>query len=679
MASSIKEGTIYTIPERCRKCYTCVRECPAKAIRVIDGQAKVINDRCIGCGNCVRVCSQRAKQVLDSIEYCRKLLAGPEKVAAIVAPSAAAEFHEVEREQFVGMLKKLGFDRGNEVAFGADLVARKYRELLEQERESRKHFIATTCPAIVNFVEKYHPTLVENLAPIVSPMVATSRVVRKICGPDIRIVFVGPCTAKKCEGFDEDLEGEVDCVLTFVELRQMFNEANIDPENVDKIEFDGPWGGTGSLFPVGGGLLQAAEIKEDLMAEDVIAINDRLHFVEALKEFENGNLKARLLEVLACEGCIMGAGMSESSSQFIRRHRVGKYTRNRISKMDMNLWIKDVEEFSKLDLSRKYRVRDQRQEDPGEEVIRMILAEMGKFSPEDELNCGACGYETCREHALAIFQNLAECEMCLPYTIGELEKAVKELEHSNNKLSSIQEALMHAERLASMGQLAAGIAHEINNPLGVILMYAHLMQDNSGLDSKATEDAAMIAAQADRCKKIVAGLLNFARENKVMKVSTDMNVLVDEALKLVQVPFDTRIILKRLKENPFAEVDGDQIVQVLTNLISNALAAMKPDGTLEIEVAGNPEKVRISVIDDGHGIPKENMNRLFEPFFTTKQLGKGTGLGLSVTYGIVKMHSGDIKVESNSNPNEGPTGTTFTVILPRHSNRNANNNQLLGA
>lgn len=678
MPSSIKEGTIYTVPERCRKCYTCVRECPAKAIRVIDGQAKVINDRCIGCGNCVRVCSRKAKQVLDSIEYCRTLLARSEPVAAIVAPSAAAEFHEVEREQFVGMLKKLGFDRVNEVAFGADLVARKYRELLEQEKGTNKHHIATTCPAIVNFVEKYHPDLVDTLAPIVSPMVATSRVVRKICGDEIKIVFIGPCTAKKCEGFDEDLEGEVNCVLTFVELRQMFEEASINPDSVEKIEFDPPWGGTGSLFPVGGGLLQAADIKEDLMADDVIAINDRLHFVEALKEFENGNLKARLLEVLACEGCIMGAGMSESASQFIRRHRIGKYTRSRLTKMDMERWIRDVEEFLQLDLSRTYRARDQRQDDPGDEVIRMILAEMGKLSPEDELNCGACGYETCREHALAIFQNLAECEMCLPYTIGELEKAVKELEHSNNKLSTIQEALMHAERLASMGQLAAGIAHEINNPLGVILMYAHLMQENAGLDSKASEDATMIAAQADRCKKIVAGLLNFARENKVMKVSTDMNSLVDEALKLVQVPYDTRIIIKRLKDNPFAEIDGDQIVQVLTNLISNALAAMKNDGTMEIEVAGNNEKVRVSVTDDGHGIPKENMKRLFEPFFTTKQLGKGTGLGLSVTYGIVKMHNGDIKVESNADPNEGPTGTTFTVILPRHTNKDANNHQLLG-
>jgi signal transduction histidine kinase len=163
-----------------------------------------------------------------------------------------------------------------------------------------------------------------------------------------------------------------------------------------------------------------------------------------------------------------------------------------------------------------------------------------------------------------------------------------------------------------------------------------------------------------------------------MKVSTDINALVDEALKLVQVPAETNIVFKRCENEPFAEVDGDQIVQVFTNIISNALAAMKKNGRLEIDIFSNDDKVRISITDDGHGIPKENMNRIFEPFFTTKQLGKGTGLGLSVTYGIVKMHSGDIKVESNADPEKGNTGTTFTVILPRRGSKEHSSKELLG-
>jgi signal transduction histidine kinase len=148
-------------------------------------------------------------------------------------------------------------------------------------------------------------------------------------------------------------------------------------------------------------------------------------------------------------------------------------------------------------------------------------------------------------------------------------------------------------------------------------------------------------------------------------------------MKLVQVPYETTIRIIKCKDNPIAEVDGDQVIQVLTNIISNALAAMEKDGTLEILVSGKEDKISIAITDDGKGIPKENMNRIFEPFFTTKQLGKGTGLGLAVTYGIVKMHSGDIKVISNADPAEGPTGTTFTVTFPRQTIKDPNSSQFL--
>jgi signal transduction histidine kinase len=236
---------------------------------------------------------------------------------------------------------------------------------------------------------------------------------------------------------------------------------------------------------------------------------------------------------------------------------------------------------------------------------------------------------------------------------------------------------MHAERLASMGQLAAGIAHEINNPLGVILMYAHLMQDACKEGTREREDASVIASQADRCKKIVAGLLNFARENKVMKMPTDMNKLVEDALKLVQIPYTITTRIDRCDEDPIAEVDGDQVIQVLTNIMSNAVAAMENGGDLKISVIGTPDKIKYAIKDNGKGIPKENMNRVFEPFFTTKQLGKGTGLGLAVTYGIVKMHSGDIKVESNADQSEGPTGTTFTVTFPRRAAKDSSSQQFI--
>jgi iron only hydrogenase large subunit-like protein/nitrogen-specific signal transduction histidine kinase len=655
---------VQTIREHCRVCYTCVRECPAKAIRIADGQAQVIGDRCIACGNCLRVCSQGAKQVYSSIPDVEALLASGQKVAACVAPSFPAEFTDTDARQMVGMLWALGFNLVNEVAFGADLVAREYRRLLAECNGRR--FITTTCPAIVGYIERYHPDLVDSLSPIVSPMIATARALRELHGKDLKVVFIGPCIAKKAEARSKPVAGEIDAVLTFPELRQMLGLRNIRPDNVEPCEFDPPHGASGAMFPVSRGILQAADIREDLMTGEVVATAGRTHTLEAIKEFATGDLGAKLLEVLACEGCIMGAGITNDLPLFNRRRHMRKYFCRRLESLDLARWHEDMERFGHLNLRRIYLPNDQRIPTPADEKLDDILARMGKLSPKDELNCGACGYDTCMEHAIAIYKGLAETEMCLPYTIEKLRHTIKELASSNEQLASTQEALIQAEKLASMGQLAAGIAHEVNNPLGVVLMYAHLMLEECNEKTKMREDLAMIAEQADRCKKIVAGLLHFARQNKVVRYPAEMTDLVQRALKTILVPDNITVSVEQLSEDVSAELDRDQVIQVLTNLISNAVAAMEGGGKLTIRISGDEHSIRVAVNDTGIGIPEQNLKKIFEPFFTTKQIGKGTGLGLAVTYGIVKMHSGDIRVESNANPLTGPTGTTFTVTLPRN-------------
>jgi signal transduction histidine kinase len=281
------------------------------------------------------------------------------------------------------------------------------------------------------------------------------------------------------------------------------------------------------------------------------------------------------------------------------------------------------------------------------------------------LNCGACGYDTCREHAIAIYKGLAESEMCLPYTIDQLKTTVHDLALSHEKLASAREALMQSEKMASMGQLAAGVAHEVNNPLGVILMYSHILLDESEKSSEFHEDLKMIAEQADRCKKIVGGLLNFARENRVVLQPTDVVDLIERSLRSVPAPENVEVRLLHEAEEFQADLDADQMMQVLVNLFSNAFVAMPDGGTLTVRAAADDTTVRISVSDTGVGIPQENLAKIFEPFFTTKSMGIGTGLGLAVTYGIVKMHRGDIRVESNADSAAGPTGTTFHLMLPR--------------
>jgi two-component system NtrC family sensor kinase len=654
---------VRTVKNRCRLCFTCVRRCPAKAIRIKQRQAEVVPERCIGCGNCVRVCSQGAKEVVPTIAAVEELLRGGARVAAMIAPSFPAEFQaEVDFRQLVGMVRALGFSLVAEVAFGADLVAERYRQLLVQNN-GRRH-VATTCPAVVGYVERYHPELVEHLAPIVSPMIAEARVLRQVHGADLRVVFIGPCVGKKMESADDDVAGEIDAVITYPELRSLFHARRIRADRVVPSDFDPPHPALGALFALSRGILQAAGVREDLLRGEVVAAEGVPSLLGAIGAFADGTLETGLLELLSCEGCIAGAGVTSTESLFKRRARVSHYVNYRMGGYDPLQWHKDLDRLAGLDLSRRFHARDQRLQEVPQREIRRILTRMGKKTRNDELNCGACGYQTCREHAIAIKKGLAESEMCLPYVIEEFQRTIHELQLSSEKLASTQEQLMHSERLASMGQLAAGVAHELNNPLGVILMYAHLMADDLPEEAEEREDLRTIVAQADRCRRIVAGLLDFARENKALLQAVDVGDLIAQGVNGVPAPASVRVRTELGHTTRLWDLDPDQMVQVLTNLISNAYAAMPDGGLLTVRTAETQDRLTIEVRDTGCGIPKANAAKIFQPFFTTKKLGKGAGLGLAVTYGIVKMHRGDVTVASNADPAAGPTGTTFTVTLP---------------
>ena len=659
-----------TVKDRCRVCYTCVRGCPAKAIRILDRQAEIVADRCIGCGNCVRVCGRGAKKVVNTVPDVEALLATHPKVAALVAPSFPAEFFDIidenDAQVWVGMLRKLGFALVTEVGFGADLVAHRYRNLLDSRAPGHR-YIATTCPAVVGYVERYWPDLVEHLAPLVSPMVAAARVLGAMHGPEVRKVFIGPCLAKKVEASMQELEGEIDVVITFAELRSMFLARGITPASVEPSDFDPPHPGSGTLFPLNRGLFQAAGISEELDSTEAVAAHGGpASFVNAIEEFAGGDVDFGLVEILCCNGCVSGPGMTTAEKTFRRRARVAKYANESKHTRDPAEWKAQMDRFVDLDLSRKFLPFDQRTAMPSEDEVRHILRGMGKENEVDELDCKACGYSTCREHAIAIYRGLAETTMCLPYVIDRFDQTVRQLSDSNRQLESTQEQLMHSERLASMGQLAAGVAHELNNPLGVVLLYAHLLRDEAGEESGIRKELTLISDQATRCKRIVSDLLDFARENKLLLEQIRVEELVKRSLAGLPLPEAVHIAVDLGHTHPECECDPAQMIQVLTNLYSNAIAAMSDGGELTISTQEQGDRLIISVQDTGTGIPPENMKHIFQPFFTTKQIGKGTGLGLAVVYGIVKMHRGDITLESNADPGKGATWTRFKVSIPHN-------------
>jgi signal transduction histidine kinase/Fe-S-cluster-containing hydrogenase component 2 len=628
-----------------------------KAIRIINGQAEVINERCIGCGNCVKVCSQGAKNYIRTTGVVWGILTGHRPKVALVAPSFPAEFQEIAPEILVGMIRGLGFDYVVEVGFGADLVAREYDRMMTDGEHGPS--ISSDCPAIVFYVEHYYPHLVPSLAPIVSPVVAMARVIRERISKDCATVFIGPCISKKVES------DELDEVITFTELRDMFTDRGIRPGDTEPSSFDPPHAGRGAIFPVSRGMLNTLRREEDADGTGIVVAEGRIQFREAIREFDSGLLGNMHLQLLCCEGCIMGPGTSAGGKRFARRMKVTEYVRGKLHPEVTRCWLEEMEKSEGIDLGQTFTPRDRRLPQPAEDPIQAALEAMGKHSPSDHLNCGACGYDTCREHATAIVQGLAENEMCLPYAIENLHRSISELHISNEKLASAKEALRQSEKLAHMGQLSAGIAHELNNPLGVITMYAGILLEESGPQDPLRQDLKLIVEQTDRCRKIVGGLLNFARKNQVNREETDLAEFARLSLDSIIIPENIRTRIENRMNDSLAWIDQDQMMQVMTNLEKNAIEAMPDGGTLTIILREDDDQIGLCVEDEGSGIAGENMDKIFTPFFTTKGPGKGTGLGLPIIYGIVKMHSGKINVESNDDPGKGKTGTRFCISLPR--------------
>ena len=659
----MNEGIVSTILARCKRCYSCIRECPAQAIKVINGQAAVLYDRCIVCGHCVKVCSQNAKRIASDIEKVRdEILIQPQTIA-IVAPSFAASFPN-DFLKLPAALKKLGFSRVIEAAFGADLISSLYLEVFEAE--NKETIISSACPAVVNYIEKYHTELVPNIAKIVSPMIAMGRYLKSGLGNDYKVVFIGPCIAKKQEYMDEEVIGAIDAVLTFTEVKRMFAEARIDFAGLEESNFDPPHANMGKSFPLAGGLLKTAKISGDILEKEIIAVEGKRKVTELIDEIADNNIKAKFVDILFCQGCISGPAIDSDLNYYSRREKVINFIEEKINTIDKQIWKSNLYNSRNVDFRRKFSAKSQKRPHPSESRIKEILAQTNKFTPQDELNCGACGYNTCREYAVAIAKDLAENEMCLPYLIDELGKAY-------NNLSSTQEQLRTAEKLASIGQLAAGVAHEINNPLGTIILYASLLKKQiirAQESGQSSEDLDLIMSEANRCKNIVANLLNFARQGNLNLTKVDLSLLIEEIIKIVKVnPLyeNFEISIEGQISSSVIDGDEDQLKQVFLNIINNAceaLGELEKDcrKTLTVKLKWENDFLVTEITDNGPGISKENFAKVFTPFFTTKKIGKGTGLGLAITYGIVKMHQGFISFQS-----EPGKGTTFVVKLPKEN------------
>ncbi|MCK4965708.1 4Fe-4S binding protein [bacterium] len=659
-------GVVETIEERCKRCYICVRNCPAKAIKIEEEQIYILDERCIGCGICVTACSQNAIKIESSIQRTYELINSGQNIFVLLGSSFPAAFNEYKPRQIITAIKQLGFEQVLEVAFGAELVSIEYKNLVKNA--GMDVIISSTCPAIVNYIEKYHTSLIQFLAPIVSPMTAMGRLIKQQYSPGAKVVYIGPCAAKKKEKDDPVLNGVIDEVLTFKELKDMFRDNNINPHLLDETEFDGPHPNIGRTFPISGGLLKSANMITDILNNDIIVTEGKDRILEIINRVKEEKVEAKFLDLLFCEGCIDGPAMDNDLSVFIRKEIITNYVQVESKKIDGDKFLEDMEKYKTIDMHRTFTSENIELPIPAENEIMEILHKMNMYKKEDEINCGYCGYHTCQEKAIAAFQGLTEIEICTPYLINQLKKA-------NQELITAQERIIRSAKLASMGELAAGVAHEINNPLTGVLTYLKLMKKKMQEDyvsnqeiSKFRKYVKTMETEIARCSEIVKNLLEFARPSETKKEPAKIEDIINSSLSLIKhhsMLQNIEIIQEFQPGLPQIYVDAKQIQQVFLSLIINSAQSISNGGKIIIGAKTEDNNNIVAyVTDTGCGIPKENIDKMFDPFFTTKLDTKGTGLGLSVTHSIIERHNGHIEVKSK--PEEG---TTIIIKFPIDSNK----------
>ncbi|MBM7855681.1 Na+-translocating ferredoxin:NAD+ oxidoreductase RNF subunit RnfB [Desulfohalotomaculum tongense] len=498
------DGIVYTEKEKCKECSACLQVCETKSIAFNNGVGEVIKESCINCGLCTTVCSKGAKKYIKGVENVKQLLKR-DRCAIVLAPSyviVAEKKYHCTPEQFCAALKKLGFKLVYESAFGADVVTKVYLDYIDKQIKTKgkenTHVITSPCPSLMNYIEKHTPELIDEFAPILSPMAAQAVLARHWNQGSISIVGASPCVAKKSELLDEKL-GLFDEVLTFEELIELIDERKITPAVLNETEFDGIQAFYGAGFPISGGLTKTLELFSDALqinpiGSDVLIIEGESRTIEFLNHMAGrkkaGSLKGypTLIDILYCEGCIVGKAMGVECDLLEAKGIVAGYTQKRFEKAqrqgllrkykdykvlvkntvqapEFQKWVQTVEELiSSNKFTRTWENRLCHKKIPSESEIKAILEQDGKFTKEDELNCRACGYRTCRERAMAVYNGENTPGGCIIYQKEWAQKMRDEAEKTNKVLLENTESLITViDEIATGNQSNAEMSTKLLN------------------------------------------------------------------------------------------------------------------------------------------------------------------------------------------------------------------------
>ncbi len=602
--------------EKCNVCYACVRVCPVNAIQLNQVQdfPEVNHDWCIGCGSCLNVCPSKAVVYRDSRTQVKGILNSSEKVAAIVGPSISGEFDDItDYRKFVQMIHQLGFDYVNEVSFGVDLIAKEYKKLFENYKG--KYYLSSICPPIVSLIEKFHPELVGNLAPLASPMLATAKVVRRMYGENIKVVFIGPCIAAKNDIKKNKEWSQVDEVLTFIELRQLFDEFNIKENALEFSDFDTPLGYKGSLFPISNGILQAADLDENLLTGDIITADGKSNVLAAISQFEKSvDYIKQHFNLFYCEGCLMGPGTSRGGKKFIRHTLVTEYANKRLLNFNKAEWEENIKQFKDFKYNRGFAVDDQRLPEPSEEEVQEVLKVIGKTDYDEHVGCEACGYKSCKEFAYLVSKGLAKVDMCITFSLKNKLEYIKALKTTNDNLEKTQEALKSSEKNAKIERQKAVEASETITAMmqklnaGVLIVDQHLkiLQSNESfiniLGAEAREINDIIPGLQGADLKTLLPVQFYKMFSYVLMNNEDvLNKDVHFGEGLLNVSIFTirkeKIVGAIVRDMFSPEVRSEEVINRVNDVIDVNLSLVQQIGFLLGEGAANTEKMLNSIIE----------------------------------------------------------------------------------
>lgn len=402
-------NVINFVKANCKNCYRCIRVCPVKAIRIKNEQAEIINNACILCGNCLKECPQNAKTIKNDVYKIKAMIREGATVAVSLAPSYPWALPLDKPKRLISAIKKLGINIVQPTSLGAMLISEAYQQLIDHGQ--MKNIITTACPTICDMIEKYYPDLVPYMAPVVSPMIAHGRMLKKLYGNHVKVIFIGPCISKKREITDIRNDDAIDVAITFEELIGWLEEEGIVPCQCDVQDFDNIGPLSADAYPVPNGIISTLRFENPSAPYYPLSVDGIKEAAELFLALRSNKIDGLFVEIHGCHGgCLKGPGIDSSTADYLNAKRSLLYNRDRAD------WPKTTPIVSiSIPYKKFFLNRSDNSPGPDEQTIRAILTTMGKDSVDKELNCGACGYNSCREKAIAVYKGNAQPSMCMPY------------------------------------------------------------------------------------------------------------------------------------------------------------------------------------------------------------------------------------------------------------------------